>query len=239
MTQESLASAECEGRARHAPGNYAAIAREYYDPDLHPNSAALRDLSIEALRRNLPLGPVDRVLELGSGRTVFADLESRPRRLVLLDRSETMLNYSDAPGASKLLGDARLLPVKGHSIDGVVAMLGDPYNSPELWQEVARVLRHGGWAAYTTPSSDWSRLFRQGEGTPPDVARFVRRDGLVLDLPSIVRPVAEQESWFREAGLAVHRRVEVRAHAAQRIKAPKLTVNAEHVVTAWFLAHDH
>jgi SAM-dependent methyltransferase len=114
-----------------------------------------------------------------------------------------MLAYSDEwrlAGAHLVLADACSLPFPDGSIDVIVASLGDPYNLPAFWGEVARVLRSGGRALFTAPASEWATRFRAPECL--DAAEFIRRDGTILLMPSPVLTEQEQISMFAEAGLA-------------------------------------
>ncbi len=166
-------------------------------------------------------------MEVGVGKSLLAPAwrarGGRAGDLILVDSAPAMLAYSDewrSAGARLVLADACSLPFQDGSVDILVASLGDPYNLPSFWHEVARVLRSGGSALFTTPAHEWATRFRA-----PDrrgAAEFVRRDGAVMLMPSSVPSYEEQIAMFVEAGLILG---EVQAFSARDLEttpAPKL-----------------
>ena len=120
---------------------------------------------VEIDRRIGPLGPFH-VIEFGSGRGLLArdvldamadldsDLASRMRYL-LVDRSLAMLERTQARCAgvavAAVAGDAERLPLADTTVDLLFANLLLPWCAPDIvFGEMARVLRKGGLATFTT-----------------------------------------------------------------------------------------
>jgi SAM-dependent methyltransferase len=197
-----------DGRVRH--GTYADVADEYYDPSRHPTSANFRSASGAVVRAWLPAGDVGTVCDVGAGESlaaeVLAEQGSSLERLTLLDSAPEMLAYSEkwlAQGAKSVVGDAEAMPFGDLEFDLVVASLGDPFNGLRFWREVARVLRPGGHAIFTTPSFEWADTFRGGHHAPPDAADFLLRDGSHILVPSVVLQERAQIDLVAQAGLSV------------------------------------
>jgi SAM-dependent methyltransferase len=129
-----------------------------------------------------------------------------------------MLAYSDewrAAGAQLAVGDACSLPFLDGTVDVLVVSLGDSYNLPAFWHEAARVLRLGGRAFFTTPAPEWTRRFRAPD--QQEAAEFVRRDGAVLLVPSLVSTEEDQVAMFAEAGLGL---IELQAFSVADLQSP-------------------
>jgi ubiquinone/menaquinone biosynthesis C-methylase UbiE len=208
---------------------YADVADEYYDRARHPTCATLRELSALFLSSRIgsPSGAERRLVEVGVGRSLLAPAwvarGGRADQLVLIDSSPAMLSYSDEwrlAGATLLLADACALPVPDGSVDLLVASLGDPYNLPGFWREVARVLQPEGRALFTAPAHEWATRFRAPERQA--TAEFVRRDGAVLLMPSLTPSVAEQVAMIEAAGLKVTEAVACCADDLDTTPAAKL-----------------
>ncbi|PTS75002.1 hypothetical protein DBR17_16310 [Sphingomonas sp. HMWF008] len=212
-----------------AIAHYADIADEYYDEERHPTCASLRELSRAFLLQQVAAfsGKEQNLIEVGVGKSLLAPAwlarGGRAKDLVLVDSSPDMLAYSDkwrSAGARLELSDACSLPIQDGSVDILFASLGDPYNLPSFWREVARVLRSGGRALFTTPAHEWATRFRTPDRR--DAAEFVRRDGAILLMPSSIPSDEEQIAMFAKAGLIL---CDVQAFSALDLKstpAPKL-----------------
>jgi len=116
---------------------YEEIAPEYYDSDRHPTCANFRAASHQSLLKFLRSADVNGkiVCEVGPGKSllaeVLAELDCRPAEIILIDLSPSMLRYSAQSGSRQkhaIIGDGRILPLRGRSIDLLVSSLGDPYN---------------------------------------------------------------------------------------------------------------
>jgi SAM-dependent methyltransferase len=142
---------------------------------------------------------------------------------MLIDNSPAMLAYSTKwilMGVKSEVADATSIPAPDGSVDILISSLGDPYNTATFWLEVARVLRTGGTALFTTPSPEWANSFRLENEI--DSAEFVRRDGAVLMLPSFVPSEAAQLQMFSHAGLTLRESRSLTAGDMDTQPAPKL-----------------
>jgi len=184
-------------------GQYTDLADEYYDEGLHPTCKAFRDASYLALGAWREVVRGSRVCEVGSGRSLLAErFGSLARSLVLVDSSRKMLDHSRPFWGRSVLpvcAAAERLPVPSECCDGVVSILGDPYNTIEFWREVHRVVIPGGFAIYTTPAYDWARDFR---GAALE-AEFKLRNGSSLLVPSLVFPANGQRGMIEAMGFEV------------------------------------
>lgn len=190
-------------------GTYDEIAEEYYDSERHPTSANLRAASCMFLRRHKHVVAhcAGRVCELGAGRSVFAaDCGLAIKRPFLIDISIKMLRHSHSIAVADrqlLVGDVLNLPIRDASVACVVSSLGDPYNGPQLWQEVNRVLESSGTVLYTTPAYEWAMAYRALHGDPSNAAEFDLRDGRAVQVPSTILEPAEQVCMFESVGFEV------------------------------------
>lgn len=191
---------------------YQDIASEYYDSMRHPTCANFREASSllidKWLRIIQPGGGV--FCEVGAGDSLLAELLSSSgvaaRELIITDSSLAMLSYSkrwSSTSTHLVLSDAMNLPFSDHSVDLLVSSLGDPYNLPEFWDEVYRVLTPGSIALFTTPAYSWARVFRTKSHRDFTAAQFDLLDGGSIDLPSWINPVREQIEIIEKSGLKV------------------------------------
>jgi len=228
-------------------GRYEIVAGEYYDPGLHPTCANFRVASSHFLKGMLPAyrGPRGWWCEVGPGRSLLSEwLDAGGyglRELVLIDSSPTMLGYSapwKARGAQLVLGSAEALPIATGRISLLVASLGDPYNLPSFWAEVARVLRPGGVVLFTTPSYQWASSFRDnGEVASMTSAEFLLSDGRKAYMPSFIRPESEQAEMIRECGLQVGPIVPVPLSAlGDALVSPKVLGLIEPIIVTGYVA---
>jgi hypothetical protein len=102
---------------------------------------------------------------------------------------------------SAVLGNTLQLPFADQSISLLLATLGDPYNVPKFWQEVARVLVAHGSIIFTTPSHVWSSAFRREVDEEQNTAEFDTRDGRRILVPSFICPKDQQLDMMNTYGL--------------------------------------
>jgi SAM-dependent methyltransferase len=209
--------------------DYQDIAAEYYDPLCHPTCRDLRDLSLLLLKPRLESIALSHgsLVEIGVGLSILAPTAAAHGllgRVILLDRSQGMLDYSRqwiTRGARALVASADATHLPSASVSVIVSSLGDPYNAPAFWTEVARILEPDGYCVFTAPSYEWSSCFRLDDQR--DVAEFIRSDGKRLSLPSHVQPECDQVHMMEAAGLWVVKIASVGTAALGRPPAEKLT----------------
>jgi SAM-dependent methyltransferase len=199
--------------------SYEELSSEYYNPLRHPTCANLREASALVLRRWLPQLPFETatLCDVGAGKSLLAELLAErgivAEELLLVDSSRSMLAYSsqwDNARTRLILAEASKLPLAQGSVDLLVSSLGDPYNTPDFWQEVRRVLSDGGRAIFTTPSYAWATSFRSTDSREKGMsARFDLADGRSLFVPSYIYTRAEQSKLIASAGLVVQNYMEV------------------------------
>lgn len=209
---------------------YQLVADEYYDAKLHPTCANFREASKIFLSRWINELPNEGWLaEVGPGMSLMAELiltikKRQISKIILVDSSRTMLKYSlpwSITGATPLLGDAESLPIASKSLHGIVSSLGDPYNSQAFWREAARVLIPGSVVLFTTPSFEWSNEFRASNNEQEqNSAKFVLRDGSVVNVPSYIFDTQHQVAMMVKNGFCVEQREEI---TVSDIKNPSIS----------------
>lgn len=156
---------------------YDAIAPEFTD-DLRVTTAYFHILSEPFWLgvRDDRLTTQGRFLEVAPGRGWLADhlrwpagctyrgLELSPMMRELNTRAEQID-----------IGSAAAMPYDDCTFDGVIGSLVDPFLNANFLAEALRVLRPGGWFAFTTPSSAWAKALR-GDGAAYET-QFIRSDG--------------------------------------------------------------
>ena len=187
-------------------GSYETVAKEYYEEARHPTCADFREVSSRLLSSyQRDLSQVRVVVEVGAGRSVKPDIWRDGVRgratWITTDASAAMLASGWNAGTMGAVADARRMPIASSSADAVVSSLGDPYNVPAFWNEVHRVLAHGGLGFYTTPSYEWASKFRGPNDR--DIAAFELSDGTAELLPSFIHPEDDQVAMIGAAGLEV------------------------------------
>jgi ubiquinone/menaquinone biosynthesis C-methylase UbiE len=195
---------------RGEPNAYEMLAREYYDPVRHPTCANFRDssklITASWLRHITVDGPT---CEVGCGMSLAAELLSQAGRnldqILLVDSSLSMLMHSERwtrSGARLILADAARLPFADNSIRACVASLGDPYNDPGFWNEMARIVKPLGHIIFTAPSFEWASRYRKQsqDCTARDVAEFLLPDGTKLLAHSIIRAADDQVALVEQTG---------------------------------------
>lgn len=188
--------------------SYSDIASEYYDRDLHPTCAALRELSSKYIfpRISKKLISENSFLDIGAGRSIlgeyFIDTGASLQNLTILDESQEMLLHSNEflnIGANSILASASDTGLESRSFDIIVASLGDPFNYLDFWNEISRLISLNGACLFTTPAPEWANAFRPSKYL--HAAEFIRADGTRLFMPSPVLSLHEQSDLFDSAGL--------------------------------------
>src|SRR5258706_2919297 len=142
-------------------------------------------------------------------------------------------------GAALLVADATKLPLKSKSLSGIIASLGDPYNTDEFWREVARSLRPDGVCIFTTPAFEWSNAYRRSvEVEREDFAYFQLQDGRSLYVPSIIRPIGVQSATIERAGMRVLSTSHIYAATLTLPHSPKISFGSRSlpIVTGYLIA---
>jgi SAM-dependent methyltransferase len=209
--------------------DYGAIAHEYYDKSAHPTCHNFLQLSRAYIGEQIAaVAGQGRILEVGAGESAAAALlHARGgdlSRLEITDASAAMLAHSvryEALGASLLVADATALPYQDAVIDCVIGSLVDPYNTPALWQSLARVLKPYGRAIVTLPSYAWASRFRAGgDRAALSSAEFVLRNGAHVRVRSLIPPLAQQIRMIEQAGFEIS---EFRSLGANGLSAEDLS----------------
>jgi SAM-dependent methyltransferase len=204
---------ECLNPDESSSWAYTPLAKEYYNPLLHPTCHNFREASKLILQNSFSSQDLCNglILEVGSGKSLAAEIMSemgRPlHQLTLSDASSDMLLHSEqwqAGGAQLMIAEAEQLPVAAETFTLIVASLGDPYNTLSGWQEFYRVLRPGGTILFTTPADEWASLFRDKEDKrDSDFAQFTLQNGCEIRVPSWIYSKNEQTAMIEQAGLSV------------------------------------
>jgi SAM-dependent methyltransferase len=221
-------NSEAADRESKSVASYEDIALEYYDHRRHPTCRDLRELSIRFLGPRLRAGLPDDgcLVEVGPGLSVLAPAAAATdalSRVILVDSSPRMLSYSSqwiASGARSVVASADATGLQSGTVSLIVSSLGDPYNRPGFWREVARLLKPGGRCLFTMPSFEWSSRFRSH--SERHVAEFLGADGARLLMPSYVNDEVQQISIIEAAGLCVEERKAFGTELLDAEPAPKL-----------------
>ena len=246
--QAYLEQAEEARSLREQPlAQYDVIADEYYDSLLHPTCANFRRASSGFVLRCLGEVSVKSVImEIGCGRSLVAEIlaakDAALANTILVDRSLKMLRHSQQfshLGARLIVGDALKLPVRGQQVDALFAVLGDPYNVSELWQELRRIVRTGGRCFFTTPSYEWAHWFRNSINDElSGAAQFLLRDGGRAYVPSHIFPIDEQLALMGRYGWRCEAVEKLGVDGGDIQLSPKIVrrdVALSHVVTGFVL----
>lgn len=101
----------------------------------------------------------DSVLELGPGNGWLHNSFEWPFvNYCCTDITSNMKSVSNT--ANGIIASARCIPIKGRSIDCVVASLADPYFYPEMLCEVNRILKDEALFVVTLPDKEWADNLR-------------------------------------------------------------------------------
>lgn len=233
-------------------GTYEELAQEYYDTFRHPTCANFRQASAFLFTKwssHLP-SDLGRSCEIGPGRSLLAEFRALGKfstsALLLVDSSRSMLEHSkiySSPGQVGIIGAATALPLKNESIEFVASFLGDPYNIPEFWHEVYRVLKPGGKFVFTTPSYEWASAFRAGLSLKEQAsAEFLLSNGRKVLVPSFILPEKKQHELIASANFRIFDFDGVRvSDLGDKMLSPKLMVKGskELVVVTGYLCEKH
>ncbi len=173
---------------------YEALAPEYYDAIRHPTCANFRYASKQIIKPWIEkLVDYRPICEVGAGMSVAAELLLEAGEsiadLFLTDSVQSMLEYSLNWKIAQdhiSVAEASELPFAASSFSLCISSLGDPYNTEEMWAELARVLRDDGYAIFTTPSFEWASIYRGLTGSGDRAAEFYLSDGRTIFAPSII-----------------------------------------------------
>ena len=145
---------------------------------------------------------------MGAGRSIVAPImaaEMLPlENLVLLDQSPAMLEHSQKwkdHGAKLMIRDASNTGLPAGSIQLIVSSLGDPYNDPEFWQEVSRLLDDDGICLFTISAPEWAERFRATSDSM--AAEFLLKNGRTVLVRSNIPSVQDQAAMVNDAGLRI------------------------------------
>lgn len=194
------------GELTMSDSNYEPIASEYYD-SRHITSRNF-DATILAFcsRFDFCIPSNGLVLELGAGKGCtgkYCKIESS--RIIQIDISKTMLLLNPREDClQRIRCDALRLPFLSSKISAVTAFLYDPYNRPEMYKEVCRVLLDGGLFIGTLPHFEWGAtlrrdVFRNNENK----AKFLTKDKYIVKRDSFLMNDAEIEDALKRAGLTL------------------------------------
>jgi ubiquinone/menaquinone biosynthesis C-methylase UbiE len=155
---ESFLSQDAEAQRNHYNKIAAAYTANLEYPHTQEYLAYLDQVALDAIGD----GELGAVAELCCGRGEALKLFGlRARRYIGVDMSENMLQSAlklhDHPDAIFLQADATRVPLAPDSIDTVI-MLGAVHHvpaRPQLFKEIARVLKPGGRFLYREPVSDF------------------------------------------------------------------------------------
>lgn len=141
---------------------YDEIALEYYS-DLHLTSRNF-DTSTESFFKNyiIKFDKKGIFLEIGAGVGKAHELcNINPKKIIYSDLSRLMLEDSiKKDKKTKVQFDAIKIPFQTSIFSGIFAFLYDPYNLPNLYKEICRVLKKGAPFIGTLPHATWGRNLR-------------------------------------------------------------------------------
>jgi len=189
---------------------YEVLASEYYDSIRHPTCANFRYASRQLIKPWLEEFADDRLIcEVGAGMSIaaelLAELNSPLMNLYLTDSARSMLDYSmkwQAARRRAFVAEAGSLPFAPKTFGICISSLGDPYNTDELWEELARVLSSGGYAIFTTPSHEWASHYRKTVSDTLNelAAEFLLSDGRIIFAPSMIYNQGDQMKLIEASG---------------------------------------
>lgn len=190
---------------KEAASSYEHLARDFYNPALHPTTHVFGLAIEEQLRNDASLMiPGGCYLEVGAGRSRIAMFAPRNTRLILSDISMRMLLHSRGLRSnaiiSMLVSSAFHLPVRDKALDGVFALLGDAFGIEPFFRESARVIKTGGFLYYVAPAAAWGCTVRKLLGVGPDVTPLMDDKEQTLLVPSILTADADLTSLVNSVG---------------------------------------
>ncbi|MGJ3232643.1 MAG: methyltransferase domain-containing protein [Oceanicaulis sp.] len=176
--------------------NYKHIADEYYDSMLHPTCHLLGLISYRFLSCAVSTSEHQLIVEVAAGKGL--PIYSKFPKLISTDKNFEMMIFNR--NSEKIVCDAISLPFSDSSIDIVIGGLIDPFNKPDFFSEVYRVLRPGGLLFFTVPSFLWASNFRAKNEM--NVAKFLYRENQNFDLDSYIYDVHVQKQILNSVGFA-------------------------------------
>lgn len=183
--------------------SYEPIANEYYD-SRHITS---RNFDIATLdfcsRFDFCIPPNGFVLELGAGKGLTGKYcKVEDSRVIQIDVSKTMLLINPRQVCLQpIICDALRLPFVSSKISTVTAFLYDPYNRPELYEEVNRVLGDGGIFIGTLPNFKWGTTLRRILGYDRNKTKFLTKNEYLVEVDSFLMSDVEIEQATKRVGL--------------------------------------
>jgi SAM-dependent methyltransferase len=226
---------------------YEIMADEYYNSKLHPTCANFREASYKLVYSWLKeITPDDDwFCEVGAGKSLLLEFLSetsqRRNHIMVTDASPSMLRYSEEfldISADKVVSSAFDVPLPSNSVAVILSSLGDSYNISTFWQEARRLVRPLGWLIYTTPSYEWSSVFRSLEDQM--VAEFIIADNQHIKIPSWIYPKEEQIKRIEQNGFHVRETKEFRlSQLSGKNISSKLTcvTKGDYPIVQAYLAH--
>src|SRR5262249_54594295 len=116
-----------------------------------------------------------------------------------------------------------------------ISSLGDPFNVPRFWNELARCLRPKGQCIFTSPSYEWATSFRTSSSHErPGCAFFELSNGCSIYVPSFVYSIDSQRNIIEQAGLQIVDTATIDINLVGPPYSPKLLSN--HGIVAGFTA---
>lgn len=204
-----------------AAKSYEAVAGEYYDEQLHPTCADFRSASDVYLTRLFTeWKPSGRMADVGCGRSLITKFCQQ--NIVLIDQSPKMLEKNSLAFEKRQV-DVEKASIGSLEFDWIFAVLGDPYNSPAAWRNIALAQKIGGECVFIVPSRIWARQFRAaGNDEKPDLARFVTSKGEVIFLRSLIFEPDYQANIITSAGLSLISIDHVLVRDLPFVRSPKI-----------------
>src|SRR5215213_3310277 len=188
--------------------SYEEIASEYYDPVQHPTCANFRDGSAYIISNWLEEIKTEQleICEVGAGDSLAAELLNASgktyKKLYITDKSPSMLAFSEKWANENTVlrvEDAARLSFGAESIDLLISSLGDPYNHPDFWNSVSRILKPNGHAIFTTPAYEWSVNFRSKLDNETASAEFELKNGKTVAVLSYIYSKEKQSELLKQA----------------------------------------
>lgn len=185
--------------------DYEPIAGEYYD-SRHITSRNFDAATLAFCRKFGFYVPSNSfVLELGAGKGCAGKyLKIQSSRVIQIDVSKTMLLINRREDCLQRIRCAALrLPLLSSKISVVTSFLYDPYNRPELYEEVYRVLQDQGIFVGTLPHFVWGTTLRRILRYDKNKTKFLTRDKSLVELDSLLMSDAEIQEAIKRAGLTL------------------------------------
>jgi SAM-dependent methyltransferase len=146
-----------------------------------------------------------------------------------VDESEAMLDWNKIDQKPRddfqvCISDIEAGPFGLEEFDWIFAVLADPYNTEQAWENISRALRAGGECVFIVPSFAWRDKFRARSAEErAGHARFLTKKGLEVFLPSIILDEVHQEAIVKQSGLVLDRIDHVRIRDMPKIRSPKIS----------------